>query len=44
MLTTRDGVNEKVVGLDGGADDYLVKHFDMTELLARLRVLERRIA
>lgn len=44
MLTARDGVDDKVAGLDSGADDYLVKPFDMTELLARLRVLERRIA
>jgi DNA-binding response OmpR family regulator len=44
MLTARDGVDDKVAGLDGGADDYIVKPFDMTELLARLRVLERRIA
>jgi len=43
MLTARDGVDDKVVGLDSGADDYLAKPFDMTELLARLRVLERRI-
>jgi DNA-binding response OmpR family regulator len=44
MLTARDGVDDKVAGLDGGADDYLVKPFEMTELLARLRVLERRIS
>jgi len=44
MLTARDGVDVKVVGLDSGADDYLVKPFEMTELLARLRVLERRIS
>ena len=44
MLTARDGVDDKVAGLDNGADDYLVKPFEMTELLARLRVLERRIA
>lgn len=44
MLTARDGVDDKVAGLDSGADDYLAKPFDMTELLARLRVLERRIA
>ena len=43
MLTARDGVDDKVAGLDSGADDYLVKPFEMTELLARLRVLERRI-
>ncbi len=44
MLTARDGIDDKVAGLDSGADDYLAKPFDMTELLARLRVLERRIA
>jgi len=44
MLTARDGVDDKVAGLDSGADDYLVKPFEMTELLARLRVLERRIS
>jgi len=44
MLTARDSVDDKVAGLDSGADDYLVKPFEMTELLARLRVLERRIA
>jgi DNA-binding response OmpR family regulator len=44
MLTARDGIEDKVAGLDSGADDYLAKPFDMTELLARLRVLERRIA
>jgi DNA-binding response OmpR family regulator len=44
MLTARDDVDDKVAGLDSGADDYLVKPFEMTELLARLRVLERRIA
>lgn len=44
MLTARDAVDDKVAGLDSGADDYLVKPFEMTELLARLRVLERRIA
>jgi DNA-binding response OmpR family regulator len=44
MLTARDGVDDKVAGLDSGADDYIVKPFEMTELLARLRVLERRIA
>ena len=43
MLTARDGLDDKVAGLDSGADDYLVKPFEMTELMARLRVLERRI-
>lgn len=44
LLTARDSVDDRVRGLDSGADDYLVKPFDMTELLARLRVLERRLA
>jgi len=42
MLTARDAVNDRVEGLDVGADDYLVKPFDLAELLARLRVLLRR--
>lgn len=42
MLTARDRMEDKVVGLDAGADDYLVKPFGMTELLARLRALQRR--
>lgn len=42
MLTARAAVNERVVGLDAGADDYLVKPFALDELLARLRALERR--
>ena len=42
MLTARDGHNERVKGLDIGADDYLVKPFDLSELLARLRALIRR--
>jgi two-component system response regulator MprA len=37
MLTARDAVNDRVAGLDVGADDYLVKPFDLAELLARLR-------
>jgi two-component system response regulator MprA len=44
MLTARDAVNDRVEGLDVGADDYLVKPFDLAELLARLRVLLRRRA
>ncbi len=42
MLTALDDVDDRVVGLDSGADDYLVKPFAMTELLARLRALLRR--
>ncbi len=43
ILTARDSVENKVKGLDFGADDYLVKPFDINELLARLRVFERRL-
>src|SRR5579859_3623985 len=42
MLTARDSVEDRVRGLDSGADDYLVKPFDMGELLARVRALLRR--
>ena len=42
MLTARDAVDDRVAGLDSGADDYLVKPFDFKELLARLRALSRR--
>src|SRR5207248_3436802 len=42
VLTARDAVEDRVLGLDGGADDYLVKPFAFAELLARLRVLLRR--
>jgi two-component system OmpR family response regulator len=42
MLTARDSVDDRIEGLDTGADDYLVKPFDFGELLARLRALTRR--
>ncbi len=44
ILTARGSVEDKVSGLDVGADDYLAKPFEMQELLARIRVLERRIS
>ena len=43
MLTARDAIEDRVVGLDAGADDYLVKPFALSELYARLRALLRRI-
>ena len=42
MLTARDGLDDRVLGLDSGADDYLVKPFEIKELRARLRALLRR--
>jgi len=42
MLTAKDSVEDKVIGLDSGADDYLVKPFAFSELLARIRALLRR--
>ena len=42
ILTARDGVDDRVLGLDAGADDYLVKPFALPELLARMRALLRR--
>ena len=44
MLTARDGVSDRVAGLDSGADDYLTKPFSFSELLARVRSLLRREA
>ncbi len=44
ILTARDAVSDKVQGLDAGADDYVVKPFDLTELAARIRALLRRHA
>lgn len=44
MLTARDAVRDRVTALDAGADDYLVKPFDLDELLARIRALIRRSA
>lgn len=44
VLTARSSLQDKVSGLDSGADDYLAKPFEMPELLARIRVLERRIS
>src|SRR5215216_2714214 len=43
MLTARDAVRDRVTGLDAGADDYLVKPFELDELYARLRALLRRL-
>ena len=42
MLTARDAIDDRVAGLDAGADDYLVKPFALRELLARMRALLRR--
>ena len=42
MLTARDGVGDRILGLDAGADDYLIKPFDFGELVARIRALVRR--
>lgn len=42
IMTARDGVSDRISGLDSGADDYLVKPFDANEMLARLRAMVRR--
>ena len=42
LLTARDATEDRVAGLDGGADDYLVKPFELSELLARMRAVTRR--
>jgi two-component system, OmpR family, response regulator len=42
MLTARDGIDDRIRGLDTGADDYMVKPFDFNELFARVRALARR--
>ncbi|GAB4375101.1 MAG: hypothetical protein Kow00121_20430 [Elainellaceae cyanobacterium] len=42
MLTARDTIADKIIGLDAGADDYMVKPFDIEELMARIRALLRR--
>jgi two-component system OmpR family response regulator len=44
MLTARGRINDRITGLDAGADDYLPKPFDLNELFARLRALIRRSA
>tara|TARA_R110000851_G_scaffold76686_1_gene168695 strand:- start:30 stop:185 length:156 start_codon:yes stop_codon:yes gene_type:complete len=44
VLTAKDAVRDRVDGLQGGADDYLVKPFDLNELVARLQALLRRAA
>lgn len=42
IVTARDGLHDRISGLDGGADDYVLKPFDMAELLARMRAVLRR--
>ncbi len=42
IITARDGIDDRISGLDGGADDYVIKPFEMTELLARMRAVLRR--
>ncbi len=43
LLTARSGLDDRIIGLDSGADDYLAKPFEMQELFARIRVLGRRL-
>jgi two-component system, OmpR family, response regulator len=43
IVTARDGVTDRITGLDAGADDYLIKPFDIDELTARLRAITRRV-
>lgn len=43
LLTARDTLDDKISGLDSGADDYMTKPFDIQELIARLKVIERRL-
>lgn len=43
ILTARDSIEDRVAGLDKGADDYVTKPFDLDELLARIRALQRRL-
>jgi len=42
VITARDGLQDRIAGLDAGADDYVLKPFEMAELLARMRAVERR--
>ena len=42
IMTARDGISDRIIGLDRGADDYIVKPFDAAEMLARLRAMQRR--
>ena len=42
VITARDGIDDRIQGLDGGADDYVLKPFEMRELLARMRAVIRR--
>ncbi|MBC7415004.1 MAG: response regulator transcription factor [Herminiimonas sp.] len=42
IITARDGLDDRLRGLDGGADDYVLKPFEMVELLARMRAVQRR--